>query len=118
MKLSYHEQLRHALWRRRSNEICERDGWRCRDCSADSDLTVHHCIYIRGLYLWDYPDWLLLTVCRSCHLARQGTEEMLHQAIAGVLAHVPVDCIEKRGWELLGDIYMFNETIYRDGKVV
>lgn len=104
-RMSYQEQLKHAKWRKRSNEICERDHWRCRDCSAESNLTVHHCVYLRGKLLWEYPDSLLMTICWKCHQFRQEREEAVHVAIARHLALMRPHEIEERAWELFEIIY-------------
>lgn len=65
---AYHTLLRNPKWQRRRLEIFERDGWRCRSCQDDqAELQVHHRWYAAGKMPWEYPDEVLLTLCKSCH---------------------------------------------------
>ena len=56
-------------------QILERDGYRCRMCSAHSkQLEMHHIIPV-----WAEPELVLsleniATVCRPCHLSMSGRE--------------------------------------------
>jgi 5-methylcytosine-specific restriction endonuclease McrA len=45
--------------------ILERDGWRCQQCGAQSNLQVHH-IQPRSR-LGDDAELNLITLCFSCH---------------------------------------------------
>ncbi|MCX7969564.1 MAG: FAD-dependent thymidylate synthase, partial [Armatimonadetes bacterium] len=66
-------QLRRALKALRST-IYARDGYRCRLCGSNANLTLHHIIPI-----WARPDLAqepsnLATVCQSCHRKLNGKE--------------------------------------------
>jgi len=57
------------------NRIKNRDGYQCQqeDCSATSNLQVHHLYYrpnMDGLI----PDHHLITLCRDCHRERHGID--------------------------------------------
>jgi hypothetical protein len=66
--LSYKEQLQHPLWQRKRLEILERDNFKCRMCGDDeSQLQVHHVIYMKDAHVWEYNNSLLLTLCNQCH---------------------------------------------------
>jgi 5-methylcytosine-specific restriction endonuclease McrA len=52
------------------NEVLERDGWRCQDCGAMTNLQVHH-IRPRSRLGGDVAQ-NLITLCASCHGKRHG----------------------------------------------
>jgi 5-methylcytosine-specific restriction endonuclease McrA len=52
------------------NEVLKRDGWRCQDCGATTNLQVHH-IRPRSRLGGDVMD-NLITLCASCHGNRHG----------------------------------------------
>ena len=60
-------------WRAKRAEILQRDNHTCSICYGSEDLQVHHRQYhfIASLNQfklpWDYPDYLLITLCESCH---------------------------------------------------
>ena len=66
--LSLKEQYEHPHWRRKSNEIIERDNYICRCCGEDSkQLHVHHLYYEKDRHIWDYDNESLVTLCKKCH---------------------------------------------------
>lgn len=66
--IPYSEQLKDPRWQKKRLEILNRDEFKCVQCDDDkSQLHVHHVYYLKGKYLWDYPDFLLVTVCKTCH---------------------------------------------------
>lgn len=86
--MTYAEKLKDPRWQKKRLLICERDGWKCRNCDdASKTLHVHHCHYVKG-NPWDTPDELLLTLCASCHDARQVVEEEGKYALAQIFAHL------------------------------
>lgn len=53
----------------------ERDGFACCVCHSTHDtLNVHHLFYMRARVPWDYPDWVLVTLCEFCH-SQEHVEE-------------------------------------------
>ncbi|WP_026995652.1 HNH endonuclease [Flectobacillus major] len=60
-------------WIQRRKEILERDEYKCVICLNEEKLQVHHRQYhmikISGKFKppWDYEDYLLITLCESCH---------------------------------------------------
>lgn len=81
--LSREEQYQHPFWRRKSNEILERDDYTCRCCkSKEIQLNVHHLYYEKGLLIWEYENESLVTLCKNCH-------EQIHfdlAKISGIIA--------------------------------
>ena len=68
--LSKKEQYEHPFWRRKSNEILERDNYTCRCCKSKTiQLHAHHLYYEKDLLLWDYDNEALVTLCKDCHAA-------------------------------------------------
>lgn len=68
--MSYQEQLKTSAWLRRKYDVMQRDNFVCSVCLSDnfeSQLEVHHITYIPKKDAWDYPDYLLVTLCRKCH---------------------------------------------------
>jgi len=69
-RIPYKMQLRSPQWLERKSEILNRDGYTCRLCdNMDLEiLDVHHIGYISdGRMAWEYPDYLLVSLCRKCH---------------------------------------------------
>ncbi|MFI5163010.1 MAG: HNH endonuclease [Sphingobacteriales bacterium] len=70
---SYGNLLFDPRWKSKRNEILARDKGCCVICSGTEELQVHHRQYqyvkaAKGFKVpWDYPDYLLITLCKSCH---------------------------------------------------
>ena len=66
---SYSEKLKDPRWQRLRLEILNRDKFTCQICSAtDKTLHVHHPHYSPEYQNpWEYDDYLLLTLCETCH---------------------------------------------------
>lgn len=100
--MKYAEKLRDPRWQRKRLEIMERDRWECRDChSKEKTLTVHHHFYLRTADPWEYPDYLLSTLCQDCHEERQPLEEAALASVAKQLRHVPKQRLESVAWNLI-----------------
>lgn len=58
--------LGRTAWRRLRQEVLERDGHACRECTGSTGLVAHHIVH----HDCGGPDTLdnLLTLCRPCHL--------------------------------------------------
>ena len=75
--MTYKEQLRDRRWQIRRNSILERDKHLCQNkcCKYREDTSVlvevHHLTYIDDTLAWDYPDDMLITLCRKCHESEQ-----------------------------------------------
>jgi 5-methylcytosine-specific restriction endonuclease McrA len=60
-------------WQRKRLEIMQRDNFTCQHCGdTESQLHVHHKVYLSGKKYHDYPDELLITLCSSCHKKQHG----------------------------------------------
>ena len=70
---SYGSLLFDPRWKAKRMEIIIRDNRCCVICKDTNELQVHHRQYqfIKSENAfkmpWDYPDDLLITLCKSCH---------------------------------------------------
>jgi len=65
---TYAEKLQDPRWQKKRLDIMNRDKWRCFWCYNEKEqLHVHHIKYLPGREPWDYPDEMLITLCKSCH---------------------------------------------------
>lgn len=68
MASKYSELLKDPRWQRKRLEIMERDNWTCQKCGdKENTLHVHHKYYYPDNLPWDYPDYILITLCEECH---------------------------------------------------
>lgn len=67
LKLDYHQQLKHELWRKKRLEIIKQRNSKCEKCSSVENLQIHHLKYINKTLAWEYEDSLLQCLCRKCH---------------------------------------------------
>lgn len=66
--MGYADLLRDPRWQKRRLEILEQASFTCQDCGAkDKELHVHHLVYRKGWKPWEYPDDVLLVLCKDCH---------------------------------------------------
>lgn len=66
--MDYNTQLKSIQWKNKRNLIIVRDKFCCQNCNSTYNLQVHHKKYIFGRMAWEYPDSLLITLCRKCHI--------------------------------------------------
>ena len=68
---TYKEKLSDRRWQKKRNSILERDEYKCQSTSCNSGdkslLHVHHLAYLGDLEPWEYPDDMLVTLCKTCH---------------------------------------------------
>lgn len=87
MTSPYLKLLNRKEWQDRSHQIKTRDNLTCQafNCSTPkSILQVHHLDYFIHHNPWDYPDDMLITLCKDCHqkeIARYKFEEGLFTAL-------------------------------------
>lgn len=67
-KNDFFDQYKDPQWQKKRLKIMERDEFMCQNCfDNESTLNVHHKYYIAGNKPWEYPDELLITLCKECH---------------------------------------------------
>lgn len=66
--MNYSDKLRHPCWQRRRLEKMRHADFSCEVCGDNTEeLHVHHPQYITGWEPWDYPDTMLMCLCKTCH---------------------------------------------------
>jgi len=81
--MKYKEQLQTSAWLKKRAEIMLRDNFVCSKCLADNfenRLEVHHIAYLKNKKAWEYPDYLLVTLCRDCHQHEHDEENTLRMS--------------------------------------
>lgn len=69
----YQVKLQQVEWLLKRKAILQRDNYHCQCCGSQLGLQVHHRQYhkfrVSGIFKnpWNYPDQLLITLCRDCH---------------------------------------------------
>ena len=70
------KDYRALSWRKKKEEILLRDNYTCQLChrsvSEGVILQVHHPCYINDCHAWEYPNSVLITMCKGCHAAEHG----------------------------------------------
>ena len=64
---TYEEQLKDPRWLKKRKRVLVRDNYQCILCGSDHDLQVHHTEYRDGKRAWEYPNIVLVTLCKECH---------------------------------------------------
>lgn len=83
---TYEEKLKDPRWQKKRLEILERDNWMCQECrDEDSTLIVHHIDYLPNRDPWDYPNILLITLCKECHEFDRKERPGLEKAVISAL---------------------------------
>lgn len=67
MANSYNQSLFEKEWIEKSQDIKNRDKFKCTNCGNENNLHVHHLYYVNGRLPWEYPDSALVTLCNTCH---------------------------------------------------
>lgn len=79
---SYGSMLFSSEWKEKRAKIIIRDQNKCKACESSKELQVHHRQYHYSLVLrkfkkpWEYPDKLLITLCKRCHQAGHNKYEV------------------------------------------
>lgn len=70
-RMTWLELLDDSRWQERKNFILLRDNHKCQHPKCKSrkhtSVQVHHIYYMPGRMPWEYPDEMLLTLCKYCH---------------------------------------------------
>lgn len=71
--VKYVDKLLDSRWQKKRLEIMGRDMFECQKCKTNDNKTlhVHHRHYINGREPWDYPNELLVTLCKDCHKSEE-----------------------------------------------
>jgi 5-methylcytosine-specific restriction endonuclease McrA len=79
-----------------SRAVYNRDGWHCRHCNKNSQLTPHHVIYRSAGGTDDLNN--LLTLCMKCHDDVHGGR-LTVEIIMKTERDLAVGFIREKGWK-------------------
>ena len=65
--MRYENQLKTPQWKIKRQQILFRDGKKCTHCGKKTKHNIHHTVYIKGRYAWEYENDDLITLCQPCH---------------------------------------------------
>jgi hypothetical protein len=66
----YANLLLDCRWLEKRRECLKLDKYTCQGCQKkypEVTLCVHHLGYVNGFMPWDYPTYMLQTLCLGCH---------------------------------------------------
>lgn len=103
--MTYSEKLRDRRWQEISAKVKDRANWKCEDpdCKSppETNLQVHHVVYISKFEPWDYDESLLVALCKDCHEYRQPLENECRIMLGKALRNVPSRRLEAFTWGLI-----------------
>lgn len=111
MTTPYQKLINRKEWQDRSHYIKTRDNLKCQahDCKTpDAILQVHHLDYFSNTDPWNYPDDMLITLCKVCH-AKENDRYLLEGRLFTVL--------KMKGF-LACDIMAMTAILYTDSRFV
>lgn len=80
-KRTYSDKLQDVRWQKIKTTIQIRDQFTCQKCGTKEGgpFDVHHRHYISGREPWDYPEQLMVLLCRNCHAEEEQTAEIVKE---------------------------------------
>lgn len=129
LKMStYSQKLLDPRWQRKRLEIMERDGFKCSNCEDDKEaLRVHHTYYVSGRSPWNYPNWSLVTLCKTCHDEEHKEQQEKDQSgdwdadtwelVIGFLGICKIADFDHY-WDLSVQMQMMKEELVKKGKSI
>ena len=94
--MTYPEQLQSKPWMRLKNRIMWENNNRCQHCGdSDARMEVHHVHYVKGRMAWEYPDVMMMCLCRYCHAGWHEEHKKAQNALAIALKPVPAERVQK-----------------------
>ena len=78
----YSQKLQDVNWQKKKNEIQIRDQFTCQKCGDKENMVdVHHRHYLKDRDPWDYPNQLLVLLCRKCHQEEEDCKEVVNEML-------------------------------------
>ncbi len=76
-KIGYKDLLSCFEWQYKRLRILIRDEYSCQDCKKrNTDLQVHHTLYLKDRLPWEIEDRDLISLCDICHKNRHDNEKI------------------------------------------
>lgn len=83
MAKTYAQKLQDPRWQKARLRKLEEAGWACENCGdEESQLHVHHPVYVKGREPWEYPNEELQVLCHVCHSGHHEAESELSSLVA------------------------------------
>lgn len=111
--MDFKEQYNHPLWQRKRLETLDFWGFQCgNDCeNTDSQLHVHHPIYMKGRKIWEYEPQELQVLCENCHKKAHKIDDKLKLELSHLCHDEKLDLLDfidqlwksKRGFGIFGE---------------
>jgi 5-methylcytosine-specific restriction endonuclease McrA len=76
----YSKLLDDKRWNEKRKRIILRDKV-CQMCGCKTHLQVHHLVYLKRSYPWEYPDDFLVVLCGRCHRKESLDNVLLNDKI-------------------------------------
>lgn len=85
---TYAEKLLDPRWQKLRLEVFQRDNFTCQACGdSTSTLHAHHVLYRPDSEgPWDYPIYLIETLCADCHKEEHESAKVARLSLASALA--------------------------------
>jgi hypothetical protein len=84
--MTYKEKLQLPEWKAKRQEILKRDDCKCQSCGYQNKSNhIHHTAYIDDREPWEYPNYLLLTLCEKCHEKEEFLKDFDHDNLMYLL---------------------------------
>lgn len=68
----YSAQLKDKRWQAFRDFVFTVRGNRCEKCGVKNNIQVHHLLYKKGCYAWEYTVNDVMVVCGDCHKKIHG----------------------------------------------
>ena len=66
--IPYKKQLADVRWKRLREKVLNKRGHKCERCGSTENLQIHHLVYRKKRYAWQYGINDLVVLCDTCHL--------------------------------------------------
>lgn len=111
---TYSEKLKDQRWQKKRLKLLESSSWKCQNeaCSninENTQLQIHHKVYLKGLNPWDYEDWAYIVLCEECHRFYQ--ERMEKGSIVLAQNQELLDCVYSLYDKKLIDVKKLSEGL-------
>jgi hypothetical protein len=85
MASTYIELLKSPKWQKKRLEILQAADFKCEMCgNHEEELHVHHWTYDSGKKPWEYSEFKLSALCKTCHESVTERKKVLERLIANL----------------------------------
>ena len=85
--MNFSDQYKRPEWQKKRLEALQKAEFTCERCGdGESQLQVHHKVYIKGRMIWEYRSDELEVLCNSCHEMAHDEKVVLNQVLMNLCA--------------------------------